>query len=164
MLYFDKRDLALVIDGERIRYGLGRGETGECLHLPLKNYVAGSAPGEDYALMLAVANNLIEFLLYKRARRGPEAWDYDAEKAAEIYTVCGDNLSTSGVVIFDRNYTGGAKLQTFLDKTFGSNEIAILWKNNMVGDETLLDDYAAYLREAIANDEFAREIAAESHP
>ena len=158
MLYFEKRDLAQVFDGELIRYGLGRGETGECLHLPLKGYVAGSAPGEDYSLMMAVANNLIEFLLYKRARRGPEAWDYDGERAMESYTVCGDNLSTSGIIIFDRNYSGGAKLQTFLDKTFGSNEIAILWKNGMAGDETLLEDYAEYMRNAIANDEFAKEL------
>ena len=76
----------------------------------------------------------------------------------ESYTVCGDNLSTSGIIIFDRNYSGGAKLQTFLDKTFGSNEIAILWKNGMAGDETLLEDYAEYMRNAIANDEFAKEL------
>ena len=158
MLYFEKRDLAQVFDGELIRHGEGRGETGVCLHMPLKGYVAGSAPGEDYSLMMAVANNLIEFLLYKRIKRGAEAWDYDAERAAEAYAVCGDNLSSSGIIIFDRNYMGGAKLQVFLDKTFGTNEIAVLWKNGMEGDETLLEDYAEYMRNAIANDEFAKEL------
>ena len=149
MLYFDKKDLSQYIDPDGVRYYEGRGEVGLCLHLPLKNYIAGGSPGEDYLLMMTVANDLIEFLLYKRLGRGPEAWDYDPEKAAEVYTVCGDNPSIAGIVIFDRDYSGGAKLQVFLDKTFGSNEIAIRWKNQMVGDERLMDDCQRYIKEML---------------
>jgi len=151
VLYFDKKDLSQYFDPNGIRYYEGRGEVGLCLHLPLVNYVAGASPGEDYMLMIAVANDLIEYLLYKRATKGPEAWDYDAEKAAEVYTVCGDNPSIAGIIVYDRNFPGGAKLQVFLDKTFGSNEIAIRWKNQMVGDEHMMDDYTAYLRETLRN-------------
>ncbi len=147
MLFFEKRDLSQILRAEGIFFGEGRGEIGICLHLPLKNYVAGSAPGEDYSIMLAVANELIEFLLYKRQPRGPEQWDYDPEKAAEIFEVCGDNPSTSGVIISDRNYASGPKLQVFLDKTFGANEIAIRWKNQLVGDELLLSDFEQYIKQ-----------------
>jgi hypothetical protein len=151
MLYFDKKDLSQYFDPDGVRYYEGRGEIGLCLHLPLKGYVAGASPGEDYMLMMAVANDLIEFLRYKRAAKGPEAWDYDAEKAAEVYTVCGDNPSIAGIIIFDRDYAGGAKLQVFLDKTFGSNEVAIRWKNQMVGDERLMEEYAAYMVNMLRN-------------
>lgn len=155
MLYYPRKDLCAFFDPERIYYGEGRGETGVCLHLPIKGYVAGTAPMEDFMLMITVANTLIEFLLYKRAVRGPEAWDYDAEKAGEPYTVCGDNLNTSGVQIFDRSYPGGPKLFVFLDKTFGSNEIAIGWKNQRIGDEKLLADFEQYLKEGLACGAFA---------
>ena len=149
MLYQYIRDLSRVLDGGRIFYGEGRGETGVCLHIPLTNHVAGGAQGEDHALMIQLCNNLIEFLLYKRPVKGPELWDYDGDKAGEVYTVCGDNPTTSGVVIFDRNYEGGSKLQVVLDKTFGANEISVRWKNNMVGDEHLLKDYLEYLKQAL---------------
>jgi hypothetical protein len=152
VLYYDKKNLSQFIDPDGVRYYEGRGEVGLCLHLPLKDYVAGASPGEDYMLMIAVANDLIEFLLYKRAAKGPEAWDYDPEKAAELYTVCGDNPSIAGIIVLDRNYSGGAKLQLFLDKTFGSNEIAVRWKNQMVGDEHLMDDYATYMRDMLRNE------------
>jgi hypothetical protein len=155
VLHIIRKNLNLYLDGERIYHGEGRGESGVCLHIPIKNYVAGTAPGEDHALMLSVANTLIEYLLYKRERKGPEAWDYDAEKANEIYAVCGDNISSSGIIIFDRNYAGGAKLQVFLDKTFGSNEVSVLWKNQLVGDEFLLDDFRHYMRHALTNGEFS---------
>lgn len=157
MLYFDKKDLSRYIDADRVRYGEGRGEFGVCLHLPLKNYVAGADQGEDYTLMIAVVNNMIEFLLYKRLTKGSETWDYDPEAAAETYAVCGDNPSTAGLILFDRNYSGGLKLQVFLDKTFGANEVSIRWKNQLVGDEHLLDDYRDYLREALKSGEFAAE-------
>ena len=157
MLYYNHRDLSLVIDSDRIYYGEGRGETGVCLHLPLKNHIAGGAPTEDHALMIATANNFIEYLLYKRPVKGPELWDYDAEKAGEMYAVCGDNPTTSGVVVFDRNYEGGSKLQVVLDKTFGANEVSIRWKNNMVGDEFLLKDYLEYLKKALTTGELAIE-------
>lgn len=117
----------------------------------MKGYVAGTAPGEDYTVMMSVANHLLDFLLYRRLNRGPEAWDYDAEKASEVYAVCGDNLSTSGIIIIDKHYSGGAKLQIFLDKTFGANEIALLWKSQLVGDERLLNDYAEYLVHYLRN-------------
>ncbi len=155
MLYQYKRDLSNVLDGDRIFYGEGRGETGVCLHIPLTNHVAGGAQGEDHALVIEVCNNMIEYLLYKRPVKGPEVWDYDADKAGEMYTVCGDNPTTSGIVVFDRNYEGGSKLQIVLDKTFGANEISIRWKNNMVGDEFLLKDYLEYLKKALATGELA---------
>jgi hypothetical protein len=155
VLYQYIRDLSKVLDGDRIFYGEGRGETGICLHIPLTNHVAGGAQGEDHALMIQACNNLIEFLLYKRAVKGPELWDYDGDKAGEVYTVCGDNPTTSGVVIFDRNYEGGSKLQVVLDKTFGANEISVRWKNNMVGDERLLKDYLEYLKRVLASGELA---------
>ena len=155
MLYQYKRDLSKVLDGDRIFYGEGRGETGVCLHIPLTNHVAGGAQGEDHALVIEVCNNMIEYLLYKRPVKGPEVWDYDADKAGEMYTVCGDNPTTSGIVVFDRNYEGGSKLQIVLDKTFGANEISIRWKNNMVGDESLLKDYLEYLKKALATGELA---------
>ena len=155
MLYQYKRDLSRVLDGDRIYYGEGRGETGVCLHIPLTNHVAGGAQGEDHALVIEVCNNMIEYLLYKRPVKGPEVWDYDADKAGEMYTVCGDNPTTSGIVIFDRNYEGGSKLQVVLDKTFGANEISIRWKNNMVGDEFLLKDYLEYLKKALATGDLA---------
>jgi hypothetical protein len=145
------------LDGDRIFYGEGRGETGVCLHIPLTNHVAGGAQTEDHALVIQLCNNLIEFLLYKRPVKGPEAWDYDADKAGEVYTVCGDNPTTSGVVIIDRNYEGGSKLQVVLDKTFGANEISIRWKNNMVADEFLLKDYLEYLKRALVTGELAIE-------
>ncbi|MEO0025528.1 MAG: hypothetical protein ABIK54_02040 [candidate division WOR-3 bacterium] len=151
MLYIQYLDLKQFIDSSRIFFGEGRGECGIALHLPIKNYMAGSAPATDYALMITVANHLIEFLLYKRLNRGPQQWDYNPEKAAEIYTVCGDNVSTSGIIIEDRNYPSGAKLQVFLDKTFGVNEVAIRWKGQMVGDERLLADYEEYLKEYLSD-------------
>jgi len=154
-LYQYKRDLSKVLDGERVFYGEGRGETGICLHIPLTNHVAGGAQTEDHALMIQLCNNLIEFLLYKRPVKGPEAWDYDGDKAGELYAVCGDNPTTSGIVIVDKNYEGGSKLQVVLDKTFGANEISIRWKNNMVGDEFLLKDYLEYLKRALATGELA---------
>lgn len=157
MLYQYKRDLSRVLDGDRIFYGEGRGETGVCLHIPLTNHVAGGAQGEDHALVIQVCNNMIEFLMYKRPVKGPEVWDYDGDKAGEMYTVCGDNPTTSGVVVFDRNYEGGSKLQVVLDKTFGANEVSIRWKNNMVGDEFLLKDYLEYLKKALATGELAIE-------
>jgi hypothetical protein len=150
VLYYDKRDLSKVINSKGVYFGEGRGEVGICLHLPLEGHVAGGAPQEDFMLMLSVANDLIEFLLYKRLRKGPEAWDYDAEKASEVYTVCGDNPSIGGIVIFDRNYNAGPKLQVFLDKTFGSNEVAVRWKNQLVGDETLIGDYQQYMIEMLS--------------
>jgi len=149
MLYFGRKDLANVVDPDRIFYGEGRGEFGVCLHLPLKGHQAGSAAGEDWMLMLGVANNLIEFLMYKRAVKGPELWDYDSEKAGEQFEVCGDNPNSSGVIVEDQNYGGGPKLQVFLDKTFGANEVSIRWKNNMVGDDRLLGDYENYIKEAL---------------
>ena len=157
MLYQYIRDLSKVLDGGRIFYGEGRGETGICLHIPLTNHVAGGAQGEDHALMIQLCNNLIEFLLYKRPVKGPELWDYDGDKAGEVYTVCGDNPTTSGVVIFDRNYEGGSKMQVVLDKTFGANEISVRWKNNMVGDEFLLKDYLEYLKQALSTGALAVE-------
>jgi hypothetical protein len=156
-LYAFKRNLNKVLDADRIFYGEGRGETGVCLHIPLTNHVAGGAQTEDHALMIELCNNLIEFLLYKRPVKGPEAWDYDGEKAGEMYSVCGDNPTTSGIVIIDKNYEGGSKLQVVLDKTFGANEISVRWKNNMVGDEFLLKDYLEYLKRALANGELAGE-------
>jgi hypothetical protein len=156
-LYQYKRDLSKVLDVDRIFYGEGRGETGVCLHIPLTNHVAGGAQGEDHALMIQLCNNLIEFLLYKRPVKGPELWDYDGDKAGEVYTVCGDNPTTSGVVIFDRNYEGGSKLQVVLDKTFGANEMSIRWKSNMVGDEYLLKDYIEYLKKALITGELGIE-------
>jgi hypothetical protein len=155
VLYYPRRDLGQFIDGERVFYGEGRGESGICLHLPLKGCVAGTAPMEDFMLMLTVANTLIEYLLYKRQTRGPEAWDYDSEKAGELYTVCGDNLNSSGVLIFDRSYQGGPKLFVFLDKTFGSNEIAVGWKNQRAGDERLLPDFQCFLKDGLACGAFA---------
>jgi len=157
VLYQYKRDLSKVLDVDRIFYGEGRGETGVCLHIPLTNHVAGGAQGEDHALMIQLCNNLIEFLLYKRPVKGPELWDYDGDKAGEVYTVCGDNPTTSGVVIFDRNYEGGSKLQVVLDKTFGANEMSIRWKSNMVGDEYLLKDYIEYLKKALITGELGIE-------
>jgi hypothetical protein len=150
VLYQYVRDLSRVLDGDRIFYGEGRGETGVCLHIPLTNHVAGGAQGEDHALVIQLCNNMIEYLLYKRPVKGPEVWDYDSDKAGEMYTVCGDNPTTSGVVIFDKNYEGGSKLQVVLDKTFGANEISVRWKNGMVGDEFLLKDYLEYLKQALA--------------
>lgn len=146
MLYIQTLDLKGYIDPDRIFIGEGRGECGLALHLPIKNYVAGSDPTTDYALMITIANDLIEFLMYKRVERGPQVWDYNPEKAVEIYNVCGDNVSTSGLMIEDKNYPKGAKLQLFLDKTFGVNEVAIRWKGQMVGDEGLLSDYERYLK------------------
>lgn len=149
MLYFGRKDIGKVIDPDRIFYGEGRGEFGVCLHIPLKGHMAGSAPSEDYLLMLGVANNLVEYLMYYRPAKGPEVWDYDVEKAAEQYSVCGDNPNSSGVILEDINYKAGPKVQVFLDKTFGSNEVSIRWKNNMVGDERLLGDYEDYLKQAV---------------
>lgn len=151
MLHYPRRDLSKLFDFDRIFYGQGRGESGICLHIPFKGHVAGSAPVEDFMTMISVANDLIEFLRYKRAVQGPQLWDYDAEKASESYAVCGDNPSSSGVIIQDMHYAGGPKLQIFLDKTFGANEIAILWKNQMVADEQLLHDYEVYLKETLRN-------------
>ena len=155
MLYQYQRDLSRVLDGDRVFYGEGRGETGVCLHIPLTNHVAGGAQTEDHALMVQLTNNLIEYLLYKRPVKGPEAWDYNGERAGEMYEVCGDNPTTSGIIVFDKNYDGGAKLQVTLDKTFGANEISIRWKNGMVGDEFLLKDYMEYLKQALATGELA---------
>jgi hypothetical protein len=159
VLFYAKRDISRFLDADRLFYGEGRSETGVCLHLPLKNHTAGGAQSEDHALMIQLVNNLIEFLLYKRLVKGPESWDYDGDKAGELYTVCGDNPTTSGVVVFDRNYEGGSKLQVVLDKTFGANEISIRWKNSMVGDEFLLNDYLEYLKQAIPSGELAPEQA-----
>jgi len=157
VLYGYKRDLSRVLDADRIFYGEGRGETGICLHVPLTNHVAGGAQSEDHALMIQLCNNLIEFLMNKRPVKGPEAWDYDGDKAGEMYAVCGDNPTTSGIVVFDRNYEGGSKLIVALDKTFGANEISVRWKNNMVADEFLLKDYLEYLKQALATGELAVE-------
>lgn len=151
MLYYGKKDIGTVIDGSKIFYGEGRGEFGVCLHLPLKGHMAGSAPAEDHMLMLGVANNMIEFLLYKREIKGPELWDYDAEKGAELYHATGDNPNSSGVILFDKHYNSGPKIQIFLDKTFGSNEVSIRWKNQMVADERLIGDYETYLKSALAD-------------
>lgn len=150
MLYFGRKDLASFIHGERVFYGEGRGECGVCLHLPLKNHLAGSAPMEDYMVMLGVANCLLDFLLYKRVVKGPELWDYDPEKANEHFEVCGDNPNSSGITIYDKHYNAGPKLQVFLDKTFGSNEVSIRWKNQMVGDDKLLDEFEEYLKTELA--------------
>ncbi|MBN2465593.1 hypothetical protein JXD38_08240 [candidate division WOR-3 bacterium] len=155
MLYQYRRDLSKVLDGDRIFYGEGRGETGVCLHLPLTNHVAGGAQGEDHALVIQLCNNMIEYLMYKRPVKGPENWDYDGDKAGEMYAVCGDNPTTSGVVVYDKNYEGGSKLQVVLDKTFGANEISVRWKNNMVGDEFLLKDYMEYLKQALTTGELS---------
>lgn len=149
MIYIQTLNLGDYIDAGRIFFGEGRGECGIALHLPLKNYVAGADPNTDYALMISVANNMIEFLLYKRIEKGPEQWDYNGERAQEIYNVCGDNVSTSGIIVEDRNYPTGAKLQIFLDKTFGANEVAVRWKGQMVGDEQLLSDYEDYLKQEL---------------
>jgi len=157
VLYHYKRDLGRVLDGDRIFYGEGRSETGVCLHIPLRNHVAGGAPNEDHALMIEMANNLIEYLMHKRPVKGPENWDYDGDKAGEMYSVCGDNPTTSGIVIVDRNYDGGPKLQVSLDKTFGANEMTVRWKNEMVADEFLLKDYMEYLKQALAVGELAAE-------
>jgi hypothetical protein len=157
VLYQYIRDLSRVLDGDRMFYGEGRGETGVCLHIPLTNHVAGGAQGEDHALVIQLCNNMIEYLMYKRPVKGPEVWDYDGDKAGEMYTVCGDNPTTSGVVVFDKNYEGGAKLQVVLDKTFGANEISIRWKSGMVGDEFLLKDYLEYLKKALVTGELAIE-------
>jgi len=156
---FDKKDLCDLIDAEKIYYGRGRSETGECLHLPLKRgeantQMAGAALGEDCALMLTVANNLVEYLMQKREIKTPETWDYDPEKC-EIYVVCGDNPTTSGIVIKDKFSDLGSKIQIMLDKTFGSNEIAIKWRNDLVGDEALLGDYQKYLENALKSGELA---------
>ncbi len=155
MLYRPARDLSKYMDPDRIFYGEGRGEFGVCLHLPFKDYVAGRVPAEDYALMIAVTNNMIEFLKYKRTVKGPQAWDYSPEDASEMYSVCGDNPNGSGLILKDTNYEGGPKIQVFLDKTFGANEISIRWKNQLVGDEILLGDYEEYLKEALRNGEFS---------
>jgi hypothetical protein len=155
VLYYQKKDLGQFFTPERVFYGEGRGEAGICLHLPIQGYVAGSAPMEDFLLMLTVANILVEFLLYKRLIRGPEAWDYDAERAGEPYTVCGDNLNSSGIQIFDKSYPGGPKLFIYLDKTFGSNEVAVGWKNQRAGDEKLLGDFERYIKEGLACGAFA---------
>ena len=157
MLYQYIRDLSRVLDGDRMFYGEGRGETGVCLHIPLTNHIAGGAQGEDHALVIQLCNNMIEYLMYKRPVKGPEVWDYDGDKAGEMYTVCGDNPTTSGVVVFDKNYEGGSKLQVVLDKTFGANEISIRWKSGMVGDELLLKDYLEYLKKALVTGELAIE-------
>lgn len=157
MLYQYIRDLSRVLDGDRMFYGEGRGETGVCLHIPLTNHVAGGAQGEDHALVIQLCNNMIEYLMYKRPVKGPEVWDYDGDKAGEMYSVCGDNPTTSGVVVFDKNYEGGSKLQVVLDKTFGANEISIRWKSGMVGDEFLLKDYLEYLKKALVTGELAIE-------
>jgi hypothetical protein len=157
VLYQYIRDLSRVLDGDRMFYGEGRGETGVCLHIPLTNHVAGGAQGEDHALVIQLCNNMIEYLMYKRPVKGPEVWDYDGDKAGEMYSVCGDNPTTSGVVVFDKNYEGGSKLQVVLDKTFGANEISIRWKSGMVGDEFLLKDYLEYLKKALVTGELAIE-------
>lgn len=157
MLYIQPLDLKGYIDRDRIFIGEGRGECGLALHLPIKNYVAGSDPTTDYALMITIANDLIEFLMYKRVERGPQVWDYNPEKATEIYNVCGDNVSTSGLMIEDKNYPLGAKLQLFLDKTFGVNEVAIRWKGQMVADERLLSDYESYLKRLLTPEQVPSE-------
>jgi hypothetical protein len=159
VLYHSRRELVRFLDGDRLYYGEGRGETGLCLHIPLKNHVAGGAQTEDHALMIEIANNLIEYLLYKRPVKGPEAWDYDADRAGEMHVVCGDNPTTSGIVLIDRNYSGGPKLHISLDKTFGANEVSIRWKGQHIGDEFLLKDYLEYLKQAIASGELAIEQA-----
>ncbi len=151
MLHYPSKDLTKLFDTERVFYGQGRGEFGICLHLPLKNYLAGSAPAEDHMLMISVANHMIDYLRYKREIRGPEAWDYNAERASEQYEVCGDNPNGSGVILADVNYSAGPKIQIFLDKTFGANEVSIRWKNHMVGDERLLDDYMDYVKQTLGN-------------
>ena len=151
MLHYPRRDLTRLFDPDRVFYGQGRGESGICLHIPFKGHIAGSAPAEEYMIMISLANDLIEFLRYKRVVRGPQLWDYDAEKACEAYAVCGDNPSCSGVIIQDMNYAAGPKIQIFLDKTFGANEVAVLWKNQMVADELLLFDYEQYLKESLRN-------------
>jgi hypothetical protein len=43
----------------------------------------------------------------------------------------------------------GPKIQIFLDKTFGANEAAIRWKNQMVADEKLLGQYEEYMKQAL---------------
>jgi len=151
VLHYPPRDLTKVFDASRIFYGQGRGEFGICLHMPLKGHLAGAAPAEDHLLMVAVANHMIDFLRYRREVRGPEAWDYDPEKASELYEVCGDNPNGSGVILHDTNYASGPKIQIFLDKTFGANEISVRWKNQMVGDEHLIDEYMGYVKREWAN-------------
>jgi hypothetical protein len=150
MIYRGKKleEILDIIDKDRIFYGEGRTETGICLHVPLKQekYIVGSAIGEDYEAVIGMTNSLIEFLKYKRYAKGPEDWDYDNDKATEVYEVCGDNPNQSGIIIFDKNYKGSPKIQIFLDKTFGSNEFAIKWKNDLVGDETALDDIMNYIK------------------
>ncbi len=157
MLHLAHKDLSKFIDPDRIFYGEGRGEMGVCLHLPFKNHTAGSVPAEDYMLMIEIANNLIEFLRYKRVVKGPELWDYDPEAASEVYNVCGDNPNSGGIILRDTNYVGGPKIQIFLDKTFGANEVAIRWKNELVGDERLLGDYEEYAKLALCNGELSEE-------
>lgn len=151
MLHYPPRDLTKLFDADRVFYGQGRGECGVCLHVPFKDYVAGSAQSEEHMIMLTLANDLIEFLRYKRAAKGPQLWDYDPEKAAEVYTVCGDNPSSSGIIVQDMNYAGGPRLQIFMDKTFGANEVSVLWKNQMVGDEQLLSDYEQHLKATLGD-------------
>ena len=151
MLHYPERDLAQVFDGSRVFYGEGRGEFGVCLHMPLKGHMAGSAPSEDHMLMISVANYMLDFLRYKRVVKGSEDWDYDPEKASEVYSVCGDNPNSSGVILVDKTYNSGPKLQIFLDKTFGSNEVSIRWKSQLVGDEALLGEFENYLKEALHN-------------
>lgn len=147
MLYCGKKleEIAKILDVDRIFYGEGRGETGICLHFPLKNYTVGTDPTEDYELMIGIANNLIDFLKNERM----ENWDYDSDKAGERYLVCGENPSESGIFVFNKDYETGPKIQIFLDKTFGLNEIAIGWKGQLIGDETLLQNYMDYLKNEI---------------
>lgn len=151
MLHYPERDLSQIIDATRVFYGEGRGEFGTCLHMPLKGYMAGAAPSEDHMVMISVANHLLNFLKYQRIVKGAEEWDYEAEKAAEQYTVCGDNPNSSGVIVMDKNYNAGPKVQIFLDKTFGSNEVSIRWKNHLVGDERLLADYEDHVKTTMSN-------------
>lgn len=157
MLYYQKKNLCELIDADRVFLGEGRGETGIGLHLPFKTHIAGGASHEDQAIMITVANTLIEYLLYKRIVRGPEKWDYDAEKAGENYQVCGDNPSSSGITIFDQNYPSGPKFQVYLDKSFGANEISVRWRNQLVGDEFLLPNFMSYIKEALIGGELAGE-------
>lgn len=157
MLHYPRKNLCEFVDPDRIFFGEGRGEIGICLHLPFRNYMAGSQPGEDHMMMLTLANVMLEFLRYKRVNKGPEAWDYEAEAASEVFTVCGDNPAGSGIILKDSAYASGPKIQIFLDKTFGANEISVRWKNQMVGDEHLLADFEEYMKQALRDGELVPE-------
>ena len=147
-------DLAGIIASEKIFYGESRLEGGEQLHIPFQDSYKINR-GQDYDVVLGIAHALITYM--HKASLGN--WDYNAEKASEVSTVCGDNPGSSGIIVANvEKIVGGERIHLFLSKTFGTHGVLVGWLNDMAFNESLLKkDFPKWLKEQISGDHVVQE-------